>query len=432
MNPEPETPASTPPPGARFMNVFRWTLFALLGVLAVASVTGYFMSRGAPVSAQAAKYYCPMHPSYTSARPGECPICGMNLEPIPAGGTHDSTATSAVHGLAEIQLSPERIQLIGVRTARAERARFAAPLELVGFVAPDEASFSEIRLRVDGYVEKLHASRVGDVVRAGDPLVTLYSPELFQSEGEFLIESGATDSARHEQFDVESSRRRLRLLGVPDEEIARLERERTAATRLTLRAPFSGTVLERNVVAGQRVDPEMPLLRLADLSRIWVLADLYEMDLARVRVNDPAVFTSDGLPGRPFRGAVDFIYPTVSPETRTLQVRITLANPGGVLRPGMFGRVKVTPRGREALLVPMEAVIQTGEQSYVFLAHAGGRFTPREIATGESDGERIEVLSGLAAGDTVVASAPFLIDSESRLRAGLSGAAGHESHGGGK
>jgi len=419
MTHEPESAHSAPPPGAGFMSAFRWTLFALLGVLAVASVTSYVVSRREPSTASAAVYHCPMHPSYTSSRPGECPICGMDLVLITTHGA-DSTA-GAMPGLTEIELSPERVQLIGVRTARAERARFAAPLELVGFVSPDESSLTEVRLRVDGWVEKLHTGRVGDVVRAGDPLVTLYSPELFQSEGEFLIESDAADSGRHERFDAEAGRRRLRLLGVPDDEIARLERERTAATRLTLRAPFTGTVLERNVVAGQRVDPEMPLLKLADLSRIWVLADLYEMDVARVRVADPAIFTSDGLPGRTFRGKVDFIYPTVSPETRTLQVRLALSNTDGLIRPGMFGRVMVTPRGREALVVPAESVIRTGERDYVFVARAGGRFTPREIRAGESDGERIEVLEGLAVGDTVVASAPFLIDSESRLRAGLGG-----------
>jgi len=184
----------------------------------------------------------------------------------------------------------------------------------------------------------------------------------------------------------------------------------------------TGTVLERNLVEGQYVGADTPLFTVADLSHVWVLVDLYEMDMGRVRVGDRARFVADGLPGRTFDGAIDFIYPTVSNETRTLKARMSLANADGALRPGMYGQADVASHaGVPPLVVPSEAVVNTGEVSYVFLARAGGTFEPRRVWTGKDDGDRVVVLSGLADGDTVVASASFLIDSESRLKAAIAG-----------
>jgi multidrug efflux pump subunit AcrA (membrane-fusion protein) len=417
-----------PPPGAHFMNVLRWVLFAGLLLLAVASIGSYVAyraGRGGATAARQARYHCPMHPTYTSDRPGQCPICGMDLEPIPAGGGHDERAAGAgdVPGLTSVHISPERVQLIGVRTARVERRPLGGQLELVGFVTPDESRLRRVQLRVAGWVQQLHVSRTGEATRAGQPLLSLYSPELYQSEQEFLIALGAGDSTTvlHEGPALASARGRLRLLGVPDEEISRLERERTASTQLTLRSPFSGTVLERGVAEGQYVAADTPLLTLADLSRIWVLADLYEMDYGRVKVGDAARFVADAMPGRPVEGRVEFVYPTVSTETRTLKLRMSLDNPGELLRPGMYGRVRVSGRTAPALAVPVEAIVNAGENDYVFLAHADGHFEPRIVRVGLLDGERAQILTGLAEGDTVVASASFLIDSESRLKAAIAG-----------
>jgi Cu(I)/Ag(I) efflux system membrane fusion protein len=432
------------------MNKLRWIIFGGLILLAAVTITSYVMSTrsgGANSgSAKAAVYHCPMHPSYTSDRPGECPICGMTLERIPdsMGGHEEHGAqTGGVPGLASVQISPERIQLIGVRTAVVERRSLGDRLDLVGFVAPDERNLRRVQLRVAGWIRRLHVNQTGEVVRKGAPLLTIYSPELFQSEQEFLIELGAQDSAMaapHEKGALASSRERLRLFGVPDDEIRRLERERTAGSDLTLTAPVSGTVLERNVVEGQYVAADTPLLSIADLSRLWVLADLYEADFGRVRVGDRAVFRVDAIPGRQYTGRVDFIYPTVSSETRTLKARIELSNADGMLRPGMYGRAMVQAGARPSLVVPAEAIVNAGDHDYVFLAHAGGRFDPRQVLVGGGDGTWVNVLRGLAEGDTVVASASFLIDSESRLRAAISGmtatpgaaapAAGGHQHGG--
>jgi Cu(I)/Ag(I) efflux system membrane fusion protein len=327
-----------------------------------------------------------------------------------------------------------------VRTAVAERHAVGGRLELVGYVTPDESRFHRVQTRLTGWVQKIHVDQTGAQVNAGDPLVTIQSPELFQTEQEYLIERGAPahDAApdksmpMHDAGGLAAVRQRLQSLGVPAEEIARLEREGQPSNQLVLRAPSVGTVLEKDVVDGQYVGPNTPLFTLADLSRVWVLGDVYAIDLGRVAVGDKATFVTDGLPGRAFAGRVDFVYPTISPETRTLKARITLDNPGGILRPGTYGRVLVAGHAGPALTVPAEAVIRTGDQRYVFIARAGGHFEPRRVELGAQEGDRIAVLRGLAEGDTVVASASFLIDSESRLKAAIAGRGTPEAAGSGR
>jgi Cu(I)/Ag(I) efflux system membrane fusion protein len=368
-----------------------------------------------------------MHPSYTSDKPGECPICGMSLERLAfgsAGGGEPLGGAGDVPGLATVQIPAERTQLIGVRLARVESGSLGEGSSLVGFVAPDETRLKRVQLRVAGWVKDVQVNRTGEMVHAGQPMLSLYSPELYQSEREYLIAMGDGEGmAGHDAGAHDAARERLRLLGVPDDEVARLERERTASSQLALRSPVTGTVLERNLIEGQYLGADTPLFTVADLSRVWVLVDLYEMDLGRVKVGDRARFTADGLPGRTFDAAIDFIYPTVSNETRTLKARLSLDNRDGLLRPGMYGQVDVATRrgGGAALVVPAEAVVNTGDLSYVFVARGGGRFEPRRVWTGGGDGDRITVLRGLAEGDTVVASASFLIDSESRLKAAIAG-----------
>jgi Cu(I)/Ag(I) efflux system membrane fusion protein len=437
----PNPQAHQPPPGAPFMNAVRWVLFGGLLLLAAVSVGSYVASRRTPnatTAAKQARYYCPMHPSYTSDRPGQCPICGMDLEPIPQAGANTAAGGGGnVSGLTTVELSPERIQMIGVRLAVAERRVLGGGLELVGFVTPDESRIQRVQLRVSGWVQRVHGGQTGELVRAGQPLLTLYSPELYQSEQEFLIETGLRDTMNHAggpamttmmHDSPASARRRLELMGVPAGEIARLEREQKASSNLTLTSPVSGTVLERTVSDGQSVGPDTPLLTIADLSRVWVLADLYEMDVARIRVGAPAEFTTDAFPDRRFAGRIDLVYPTVSSETRTVKTRITLDNPGGALRPGMYGKVRSAGLAQPVLAVPAEAVVDAGEHRYVFIARAGGRFEPREVQTGTTGPGGVEIRAGLAAGDTVVSSASFLIDSESRLKAAIAGMSPSGAH----
>jgi multidrug efflux pump subunit AcrA (membrane-fusion protein) len=427
----PRSSAHEPPPGAHFMNILRWVLFAFLLVLAVVSVGSYVLSKR-PTSARpqaTAKtiWQCPMHPSYTSDKPGECPICGMTLEPVQTDEGHaghlSAGQTGNVPGLTAVHITPERVQLIGVRTALVERSTLNGQLDLVGFITPDESRLRRVQIRVSGWIRELFVNETGARVRTGQPLMSVYSPELFQSEQEYLINRGGTapgaDAAARPADPVASER--LRLLGVPEDEIQRLTREGKASTQLVLHSPVTGTVLERGVVEGQYVGADTPLLTVADLSRVWVMADLYEMDMTRLHVGDQARFSMDALPGRVFDGRVDFVYPTVSNETRTLKVRIVLPNLDGLLRPGMYGRVNVSARGATSLSVPAEAVVNAGQHSYVFVAHAGGHFEPRMVWTGMPEGDRVQILKGVVEGDTVVSSASFLIDSESRLKAAIGG-----------
>jgi len=428
-------PTHQPPPGAGLMNTVRWVLFGGLSLLAIVSMASFVawrveLGRTAGPSAAAARrtgavlYRCPMHPSYTSDKPGECPICGMSLERVDAGAeTAAEAAAGDVPGLATVQIPAERTQRIGVRLARVEVGSLGEGSSLVGFVAPDETRMKRVQLRVAGWVQDVGINQTGELVKKDQPMLSLYSPELYQSEREYLITMGeGVGAAGHDAGAHDSARERLRLLGVPDDEVARLEREHQASSRLALRSPVTGTVLERNLVEGQYVEADTPLFTVADLSRVWVLVDLYEMDLGRVKLGDRARFTADGLPGRTFAAAIDFIYPTVSSETRTLKARLSLANQEGLLRPGMYGQVDVSSRrGVSSLVVPAEAVVNTGEISYVFLARGEGHFEPRRVWTGTSDGDQVTVLKGLAEGDTVVSSASFLIDSESRLKAAIAG-----------
>ncbi len=425
-------PAHEPPPGAQLMNAVRWALFGGLSLLALISIASFVAwrvgeSRAPSTTSPARKalYHCPMHPNYTSDKPGECPICNMQLELVPTGDAASHAGHDGdVPGLTSVQIPAARVQRIGVRFAVAARGALGEGAPLVGFVAPDETRLQRVQLRVAGWVQEVAMDRTGERVRAGQPMLTLYSPELFQSEREYLITSGEGGATGHDAGAHDASRERLRLMGVPDAEVTRLDRERVASSRLTLPSPVSGTVLERNVVAGQFVESNMSLYTVADLSRVWVLVDLYESDIGRVHVGDRARFTSDGLPGRVFNGAVDFIYPTVSNETRTLKARLALDNREGLLRPGMYGQVDAGSGRGGALVVPAEAVVNTGELSYVFLSRGEGHFEPRRVWTGRGDGELITVLRGISDGDTVVASASFLIDSESRLKAAIAGLSG--------
>ena len=424
----PPSSVHQPPPGAHLMNIVRWVLFAFLLVLAVVSIGSYVMSkRPAPAAAGGPRrillYRNPMNPSATSPVPMKDNM-GMDYIPVYSDEGRGVTGKRGdVPGLTAVDITPERLQLIGVRTARVERSAMGGQLDLVGFVTPNESRLRRVQIRVSGWIRKLYVNETGIRVSAGQPLMSIYSPELFQSEQEYLINGGggahAPDSA-HGMPDPTSAER-LRLLGVPDDEIHRLEREGKASTQLVLRSPVTGTVLERGVVEGQFVGADTPLFTVADLSHLWVMADLYEMDMTRVHLGDRARFTTDATLGRVFEGRVEFIYPTVSSETRTLKVRLALANTDGALRPGMYGRVSVSARGVHALSVPAEAVVNAGQHSYVFIAHGGGHFEPRLVWTGMPEGDRVQILKGVAEGDTVVSSASFLIDSESRLKAAIAG-----------
>lgn len=401
-----------PPPGVRTMATLRWLLVAAMGVLATLSVLDYAeVLPRASVRAADAVYYCPMHPSVVQDRPGECPICSMTLVlRDQRGGTDAAAVPSDVPGLVGVELTPPRVQLAGIRTAPVVRGALAATLDTVGFVEVPENARTMVHTRVAGWIEELPVAQTGQRVEKGDVLATVYSPELLTAQRELLNArrwARETEGAAHALHGgpgglVADARTRLRLLGVSDDELGALERTGKALRALPVRTPVGGYVVDRRAVAGLYVQPGTELFELADLSAVWVQADVYESDLGRVRPGLAAHFRPAGAAGDVVDGRVTFLAPTIDARSRTLRARIELPNPGLRLRPGAYGDVTIDVEPVPVLLVPREAVVDTGTLQYVFLARDGGRFEPRRVRLGGRSGEGVAVLEGVDEGDVVV------------------------------
>jgi Cu(I)/Ag(I) efflux system membrane fusion protein len=380
-------------------------------------------------------YFCPMHPTTVSEKPGECPICQMNLEPIPdvlkAGWGRAAAAGPAagVAGRAPLALSPERRALLGVRSEEVREARVDRAIRTVGRVAVDERRMAHVHTKFEGYVERLYVDFTGKFVKKGDPLLALYSPELIATQQEYLLALRAQKQLGSSQIPsvaqggaslAEAARERLRLWDISEADIAELERTGTVRRAFDLHAEVSGFVTVKNVVQGMRVMPADTIFEIADLSHVWVLADVYESDLRSIRLGMPATLTLSYQAGRAWRGQVSNIAPTLDSATRTVKVRIDVANQGGALKPDMFGDVELRAEEGSGLVVPDSAVIDTGDRRLVFLDRPDGTIEPRAIEVGAKLADGYQVLRGLARGDRVVIAANFLLDSESSLKAALS------------
>jgi Cu(I)/Ag(I) efflux system membrane fusion protein len=385
---------------------------------------------GATTAAAKPQYHCPMHPTYVSDRPGTCPICKMDLVPIEGGAAPPGSAAAGpvVAGRAMVALSPERRALLGVRSEPVARRHLDLTIRTVGRVAMDERRIHHVHTKYDAYVERLDVSFTGQTVRKGDHLAALYSPELVASQQEYLLAyraqqrlaaSGVASVAKGGADLLEAARQRLLFWDMAEEDIAGLERSGKVQRTVDLHAELPGYVLRKAAVHGMRVTPADVLFDIADLSEVWILADVYESDLASVALGMAAEVTLPYQPGRTWRGNVTFIDPLVEPGTRTVKVRIEVANGDYALKPEMFADVVLRKELGDALFVPESAVLKPGERRLVFLDLGDGRLEPREIQTGARVEGGYAVLSGLAEGDEVVTSANFLIDSESSLKAAL-------------
>jgi Cu(I)/Ag(I) efflux system membrane fusion protein len=420
------------PSGVRAMAVVRWGLVVAMAVIAGLSIAHAAGTRRATTASEkhARHYRCPMHPAIVQDHPGECPICGMTLvlDPetgSPSGGEHGA---SNVPELAAIDLAPERVQLIGMRTAKVQRAPLAETLRTVGVIAPAERGLAQISVRFAGWVQTLAVPETGRRVARGEVLATIYSPDVLAAEQEYLTargwESGTRPGGETGELAA-AARRRLELLGVAGAEIDALGARGKVGDAVPIRSPVAGYVTTRNVVAGAAVTPGTPLFEVADLSRVWLLAEVFEQDAARLRVGQKAALELAAFPGERFVGRVQLVYPTVNPQTRTLRVRLEFTNKTGPagpkLRPGMTGDVALELPKAEGLVIPSEAIVDTGERQYVFVARSGGRFEPRAVRVGARAGARAQIADGLTEGETVVTTGNFLLDSESRLRAAISG-----------
>jgi len=357
----------------------------------------------------------------------------MDLEPIPAALKTGWTAGvagpgAAVEGRSVIALSSERRALLGVRSEEVRETRIDRTIRTVGRVAADERRLAHVHTKFEGYVERLYVDFTGKYVKKGDRLLALYSPELIATQQEYLLalraqkQLGASEIpsvARGGASLLEAARERLRLWDISAEDIAELERTGTVRRAFDLHAEVSGFVTAKTVVQGMRVMPADTVFEIADLSHVWVLADVYESDLRSIRLGMPATVTLSYEPGREWRGRVANVAPTVDGATRTIKVRIDVANQGGALKPDMFGDVVLHVQEGSGLVVPDSAVIDTGDRRLVFLDRADGTIEPRQIEVGAKLADGYQVLRGLAKGDRVVVSANFLIDSESSLKAAL-------------
>jgi membrane fusion protein, copper/silver efflux system len=358
----------------------------------------------------------PMHPAYKSDKPGVAPDCGMQLVPVYDDGA--GPAISTVAGYANVKLSPDRKQLIGVQTGMTELHSMGRSVRTVGRVAVDETRLYKISTKFDGYIEKLYVNVTGQPIRKGQALFSVYSPDLLSTQQEYLLALRAT---KESPSLLAAARQRLLLWDITPGEIRELESSGAARKSITIYSPANGYVLNKIAVEGARVTAGEPLFEIANLDHVWVQADVYESELQFIRLGAPAITTLSYIPGRTWTGRVTFIAPTVDPMTRTVKVRSEFDNADGALKPDMFGDVVIQQPARQVIVVPDSAVLQTGTRSVVFVVKGDGTFEPREVSVGTKSEGFYEVRSGLKAGEKVVTQANFLIDSESRLKAALAG-----------
>ena len=367
-------------------------------------------------------YTCGMHPQVVQDHPGICPVCGMKLTPI-----RQQAATPAANGQARLPASESRtlaidpvtIQNMGLRTATVTRGPLRRIVRTVGVVDYNETTLGDVTTKFKGWIEKLYVNATGQLVMRGNPLFEIYSPELYSAQVEYLLATGSRANTNPGVDEIRNSARtKLKFFDISDAQIAQLENTRQPQKTLRILAPQDGFVTEKNVVEGQMVDPGMKIYRLADLGLVWVQADIYEQDLAYIKLGQEATVTLSYLPDREFRGRVTYIYPSVNEKTRTARVRMEFHNPGYFLKPGMFATVQVASELEPSvLLIPDMAVLRSGEKTTVFVALDGGKFDPSTVTLGpQAENDQYQVLGGVREGERIVTSGQFMLDSESQLR----------------
>ncbi len=471
---------------------------------------GPFPQKAAVSQQESSKYTCGMHPWIIQEKPGSCPVCGMTLtkvegnsqppapvkpqaeeffakgdakkgerkilyyrspmnpsitSPVPAKDEmgmdfvpvySDEVAPSGgVEGLATVRVGEEALQIAGVQTAPAKQEKVIHSVRTVGIVTADERRIRHVHTKISGWIDKLFVNFTGEVVERGKPILSLYSPELLASQEEFLqaretaakfASSSSPDVQKLGEELLQSARRRLQLFDVPEGFIAELERTRKPRRTVTLNAPASGYVMIKGVFEGQQVEPGMELFTVTDLSKVWIEADLYEYEASSVRVGQEASLTLTYDPGVQLKGKVAYIFPFLSPESRTLKVRFDFPNPNLTLKPAMYADVSLALTTAEGVVIPDSALIDTGVRQIVFVETSPGTFEPRQVKMGIRGEGKVQLLSGVKEGEKVVVRANFLLDSESKLRAALTKMTGpgsppapqspqggqHGQHGGGQ
>jgi membrane fusion protein, copper/silver efflux system len=410
----------------------------ILGFVAAAVLLcgGYFVYTRLTMSKKAVPavlYHCPMHPTYTSDKPGDCPICGMKLVPIKpdqkpesmpqSSANHESTSgmKPEAPGYVSVMISPERIQSMGIALADARRMDLDQGFRTYGRITYDETRMRHVHMKFEGTIEELFVDYVGRFVKKGEPLFRIYSPELYATENEYLLALRAREQLPIlKGVDlVAAARQRLLLWDIQDEEIKEIEKTQKPIRALTINAPVSGYVTAKTAIQGLKVTPGDNLFDIVDLSTVWVMADIYEVNLPFLKLGLPATMTLSYQPGKTWKGRVNYINPTLDPSTRTAKARLEFANPGNELKPEMYVDVDIGGLKRFGITVPESAVIDTGERNIVFIAKGEGMFEPREVVLGVRVRGLCEIKQGISEGERVVTGANFLLDSESKLQASV-------------
>ena len=342
------------------------------------------------------------------------------------GAQPAAEGTASTNERVPVEVSAATIQDLGIRLEVVGRESLTQEVRAVASVVPDESRISHVHTRVAGWVEQLYVNTTGEMVRAGEPLARIFSQELLSSQTEYLAARKNTAASGIASVVIAGGRTRLTVLGMTPAEIDGIEQTGEPRRLVTVVAPRSGVVVNRGITVGTSVDPSTTLLTIADLSRVWVLAEVPEANIPGIRVGATALLDFPASGRSPFPARVDFLYPTLSDRTRTLRVRFSADNPDGSLRPGLYGTAAFESTGEAVITVPRDAVVDTGAEQHVFVA-TGDRFEPRVVTLGVQLAERVEIRSGLDEGERIVAAGVFLLDSESRLRA--TGGTGGHNHG---
>lgn len=423
------------------MKVARSFLFT--GLIGIGVLIGFGYGRWygpretAEIASQETKpggYFCPMHPAVRSDKAGDCPICGMRLVPEPAASQPPAPSPDpAPLPRGTIRVSPAKQQLIGVKYGVVEVTSGVHTFRALGRVAIDETRVSKVQTRIDGWIEKVYADFVGKPVEKGQPLLTFYSPEMLASQQEYLLAirsrevmkgSPLAGSIRQSESLLAAARKRLEFWELSDAQIEEITRTGQPLPNVTLYAPISGFVMARNAFPKQRITPETELYTIADLSRVWIVAEVFENEASMIRPGVPARVFLSHSESRAIVGSVEYIQPQLEAATHTLKVRIGADNRDMLLKPEMFAHVELQVSRPPQVTVPSEAVLDTGLRKTVFVDRGNGYLEPRQVETGDRIGDRISITSGLKPGERVVTSGNFLIDSESQLKAAAAGMAG--------
>lgn len=376
-------------------------------------------------------YTCAMHPFIIKDKPGTCPICGMQLIKK-VEGTQASAQEQKM--LGHVSLSPTQAVMANVATVAADYAPLSKEINAVGIVQYDQSKQAKVTAWVAGRIDKLNVNTVGAYVSKGKAVAELYSPDLVAAQQEYLLALKSREQFQKSSIQaisqggeglVGSARQRLKLLGVRDEQIAGLERAGHPNIKLPIYTPISGVVIEKIVQEGQYVNMGDPLFSVADLSDVWVEVEVYENEFSFVKMGQRVEIMSQSYPGKTFSGRVSFIYPFLDPKTRTVKVRVQLANPGLKLKPDMFVNARIMAPMGNTLVVPATALMDTGKRQVVWVESQPGMFEPRDVQVGARVGDQVQILSGIRRGDKVAASGGYLIDSESQLSGGSGAHAGH-------